>query len=349
MTLSAPSSGATIADRTGTGTIVDNDAVSAPGGPAVPFGSHLNPYAAGTILPMGSQATIDAAVVSLYNKWKSFVVSAGGYGLAVKSTDADYPYVAEAQGYGLELTALMAGADPAAQATFDGILKYVLAHPSSINSRIACGRTGLILRPPSMERTPQPTATWPSLTDFCSPTNSGQLRDHNYKPIGSRADQRDQGRRNGPQHEAADLGRLEQPRRLAVQLNSPIRFHDRPLPGIRGCHQRPVLGPGGHRHQNLLTQQQTTYCPEHGSRRRLRGEHEHNSQTAPANFLEGKTDGQYSYNAVRVPWHIGADAVVYGDATSAAQAQKITAWFRSKTGDDPSKIVSGYKLDERRR
>ena len=91
VTLSAPSSGATIADRTGTGTIVDNDAVSAPGGPAVPFGSHLNPYAAGTILPMGSQATIDAAVVSLYNKWRSISLSPQAvYSLAVKSTDADY-------------------------------------------------------------------------------------------------------------------------------------------------------------------------------------------------------------------------------------------------------------------
>ena len=66
---------------------------------------------------------------------------------------------------------------------------------------------------------------------------------------------------------------------------------------------------------------------------------------APANFLEGSTDGQYAYNSVRVPWHLGVDAAVYGDAAGKAEAQKIAAWFRTKTGDNPSKVVSGYKLD----
>ena len=129
VTLSAPS-GATIARASATGTIVDDDTVS---GAAVPFGSHLRPYAAGTLAPTGSQASIDAAVVSLYNKWKTnFLVSAGSYGLAVKA-GADYPYVSEGQGYGMELTVVMAGADPSAQSSFDGLVKYVLAHPSSIN------------------------------------------------------------------------------------------------------------------------------------------------------------------------------------------------------------------------
>ncbi|MGV1088564.1 MAG: Calx-beta domain-containing protein, partial [Mycobacterium sp.] len=132
VSLSAPS-GATVARATATGTIVDDDTVS---GSAVPFGSHLRPYAAGTLAPTGSQASLDAAVVSLYNKWKSnFLVSAGSYGLAVKAS-ADYPYVAEGQGYGMELTVVMAGADPSAQSSFNGILKYVLAHPSSINPNL---------------------------------------------------------------------------------------------------------------------------------------------------------------------------------------------------------------------
>lgn len=36
---------------------------------------------------------------------------------------------------------------------------------------------------------------------------------------------------------------------------------------------------------------------------------------------------------------------MYGDATSKEQAQKITSWFRTATGDDPSKVVAGYHLD----
>lgn len=56
----------------------------------------------------------------------------------------------------------------------------------------------------------------------------------------------------------------------------------------------------------------------------------------PSNFLEGSTDGQCSYNSVRVPWHLSVDAAVYGDATSKAGTQKITAWFRTKTADHPA-------------
>ena len=345
VTLSAPS-GATIADATGTGTIVDNDTTSVPGGPAVPFGSHLKPYAAGTILPTGSQATIDAAVVSLYNSWKSnFVVSAGNYGLAVKSTDADHPYVAEAQGYGLELAALMAGADPTAQATFDGILKYVLAHPSSINS-------GLLAA--------EQNASFVSVNGSDSATDGdlavaygllladkqwGSSGTYNYKQLAVARINAIKAGEMDPNTKLPTLGDWNSPGDSLYNSTRPSDFMIDHFRAFKAATNDPFWDQAVTATQNLLTQQQITYAPNTG----LIADFVVNTNTtpkpAPANFLEGKTDGQYSYNAVRVPWHIGTDAVVYGDVTSEAQAQKITAWFRSKTGDDPSKIVSGYKLD----
>lgn len=346
VTLSAPSSGATIADGTGTGTIVDNDAVSAPGGPAVPFGSHLNPYAAGTILPMGSQATIDAAVVSLYNKWKSnFVVSAGGYGLAVKSTDADYPYVAEAQGYGLELTALMAGADPAAQATFDGILKYVLAHPSSINSGLLAAEQDSSFASVNGKDSATDGDLAVAYGLLLADKQWGSSGTYNYKQLAVARINAIKAGEMDPNTKLPTLGDWNSPGDSLYNSTRPSDFMIDHFRAFEAATNDPFWGQVVTATQNLLTQQQTTYAPNTG----LVADFVVNTNTtpkpAPANFLEGKTDGQYSYNAVRVPWHIGADAVVYGDATSAAQAQKITAWFRSKTGDDPSKIVSGYKLD----
>lgn len=346
VTLSAPSSGATIADATGTGTIIDNDTVSVPGGPAVPFGSHLKPYAAGTILPTGSQATIDAAVVNLYNKWKSnFVVSAGDYGLAVKSTDADYPYVAEAQGYGLELTALMAGADPSAQATFDGILKYVLAHPSSINPGLLAAEQNSSFTSVNGKDSATDGDLAVAYGLLLADKQWGSSGTYNYKQLAVARINAIKASEMNPNTKLPTLGDWNSP---GDSLYNSTRTSDFMIDHFRAfgaATNDPFWGQAVTAAQNLLTQQQANYAPNTG----LIADFVVNTNTtpkpAPANFLEGKTDGQYSYNAVRVPWHIGADAVVYGDATSKAQAQKITAWFRSKTGDDPSKVVSGYKLD----
>jgi endo-1,4-beta-D-glucanase Y len=106
-----------------------------PDAPAVPFGSHRFPYRPGTLRPSGSQASVDAAVARYHTRWKAAFVrqNCGNGWYEVISPDADHPYVAEAQGYGLVISATMAGADPDAKRIFDGILAYVLAHPSVNN------------------------------------------------------------------------------------------------------------------------------------------------------------------------------------------------------------------------
>ena len=98
----------------------------------VPFGGHSFPYAPGTLRPSGDPAAADRRVLEHYRLWKSHFVRPRGDGsCAVYAPDAAYPYVAEAQGYGMVISALMAGADPDARDVFDGILRYVLAHPSA--------------------------------------------------------------------------------------------------------------------------------------------------------------------------------------------------------------------------
>ena len=108
------------------------------GGPAVPFGSHQFSYVPGTLRPSGSVSTVDNQVIDYYNRWKAAFVkhNCGNGWYEIISPDADHPYVAEGQGYGMVIVATMAGADPAAQAVFDGMVKYMLAHPSVHNSNL---------------------------------------------------------------------------------------------------------------------------------------------------------------------------------------------------------------------
>jgi endo-1,4-beta-D-glucanase Y len=104
----------------------------------VPFGSHLFPYAPGTLKPTGTQSTVDQAVVKQYNRWKSAFVkqNCGNGWYEILSPDADHPYVAEGQGYGMMIIATMAGADANAKTIFDGMVEYLLAHPSVNNSNL---------------------------------------------------------------------------------------------------------------------------------------------------------------------------------------------------------------------
>jgi hypothetical protein len=66
---------------------------------------------------------------------------------------------------------------------------------------------------------------------------------------------------------------------------------------------------------------------------------------APAGFLEGEHDGHYYYNAGRDPLRIGIDALLNGDAGSAAEVAAISSWIRTSTGGDAQAIRGGYELD----
>lgn len=61
--------------------------------------------------------------------------------------------------------------------------------------------------------------------------------------------------------------------------------------------------------------------------------------------MEGANHGKYAYNAGRVPWRIGTDALLNNDAKSLAAARKISEWAHSATGGDPLKIHAGYALN----
>ncbi len=62
-------------------------------------------------------------------------------------------------------------------------------------------------------------------------------------------------------------------------------------------------------------------------------------------WLEGDHDGDYAYNACRVPWRLAGDYLLFGEARARTAVRKINAFIRERVGDDPSAIVDGYRLD----
>ncbi|MFC5911332.1 hypothetical protein ACFP3V_29530, partial [Streptacidiphilus monticola] len=71
-------------------------------------------------------------------------------------------------------------------------------------------------------------------------------------------------------------------------------------------------------------------------------------QPAPANYQENQPDNIVGYNSIRVPWHMGTDALLYGAttaATSTAVAKAESSCYKSASGGDPTKVQPHIKLN----
>jgi hypothetical protein len=122
------------------------------GGPAAPammptpFGSHRLMYPAGTIRPTGAQPELDAAVAGFYDQWKAKYLIANCGGQVIRTgggTGAGNAMtVSEGHGYGMLITAIMAGHDARAQELFDGLYKVFRAQPSNINRQLMAWAIG---------------------------------------------------------------------------------------------------------------------------------------------------------------------------------------------------------------
>jgi len=61
-------------------------------------------------------------------------------------------------------------------------------------------------------------------------------------------------------------------------------------------------------------------------------------------FLE-QYDGFYYYNACRVPFRIGVDALSHNDPTSKKIVKKMATWSKLVSKNTPTNLKSGFKLD----
>jgi endoglucanase len=100
--------------------------------PNYPFGARLEPYLYGIKPNHVTPAQMDDAIKTHYDAWKAVAIvnvpSLAG-GKAIRFSPS-YLTVSEGMAYGMGITMMMAGHDPDAQTTFDGLLKTVRARPA---------------------------------------------------------------------------------------------------------------------------------------------------------------------------------------------------------------------------
>lgn len=313
-----------------------------------PFGTHGAYVTDGVIFPGGGASALDDATSSSYDQWKArYLEPACVPGqVRVKTTPATGPYtVSEGHGYGMVITAVMAGYDPDAQRIFDGLYGYYDGHPSS-------GDDGLM--------------AWAQDADCNDVQGSDSATDGDLDIAYALLMADRQWGSDGDVDYRAEAQRI-----IASILASEVHASGSVLIGD--------WAGGGDSHEtgtrlsDLMPDHFKAFARASGEARWTdvadksyaiidylqqndapatglvpdfaTGATGQAPSPAPANWLEADTDGAYSWNACRVPWRIASDYLVTGDPRAREAVRRLEAWARDTTGDDPASVRDGYQLD----
>ena len=305
----------------------------------------------GTVLRPSStnQAGLDAALLSFYNQWKSTYLTQGqcpsGQLYVNSSGDAGGSSsisVSEAQGYGMLALVLMAPVDSAAHGQFDQMVAFVLAHPSAAG-------TGLMAWNISAPCTSLSGAGSASDGDI-DIAYALLLADSTWGSTGA-------------------IDYLSQAKRIinaimSTEVNSQGNFitmwenistSDSHYGGTRVSdmmidHFRAFgQATGDTRWTSVVSSSYATLATlQNASSASLLPDFAvhmtSNPQPAGANFLEGAHDGQYFYNACRLPWRLAIDYLLTGDSRAHALTQAMVNTLRARANGNATAIVDGYDL-----
>ena len=319
-----------------------------------PFPQHVT-YTAGTIKPALPQTALDQTTKTFYDEWKAHYLVNGcqpSHSYVYYSVDPGYTpdptnaiTTSEAHGYGMLILALMAGYDPKAQADFDAMYRYFLNHQSTITPSLMAWQqiTGCV---------PSPDGTDSATDGDLDIAYALLLADRQWGGSGS-------------------INYLAEGRKIiAAVMNAEIntkvwfvRLGDWTSSSHTGTrtsdfmmdHFRSFQRFGGDANwsrvldkcYSIIDWMQTHDSAATG----LLPDFIINTSTTPApagpDYIgEGPYTGQYSYNACRTPWRLATDYLVSGDSRALAALNKLNAWIRSKTDDDPASIRAGYNLTD---
>lgn len=324
--------------------------------PAFPFPQHVH-YAAGSLRPTHrTQAQLDQDVRDAYARWKSaYLRSAGtdGNGNALYrvlcNTDSNGNTVSEGQGYGLVIVSLMAGHDADAATIAAGLARYAALHPSGIDNRLMSW---------NISAAGQPQEGNDSAFDGDNDLALGLLIAASQWPGASvdfhtRAVTMIAGQAAsvvGPASRLPLLGDWVAPNGATYDQYSvrPSDFMPAHALNFAAATGAPIWKQSVVAMRDAIEHLQTTYAAATGLLPDFTVRESAGStalKPAPANFLEGPNDGDYAYNAGRVPWRLATHALLHDDPHSARQARRIALWSASASGGVATNIRPGYRLD----
>lgn len=298
------------------------------------------------IKPEVSQDALNNDVSNYYDYWKSKYLKSSAntleaYYVQGKLTGScpNGKGTSEGLGYGMIITALMAGYDPQAKTYYDGMFKMFDTHRSEINHNLMgwC-----------IDGNESRSGTYSSATD-------GDL-DLGYSLLLAHNQWRSEGAINYLEealkiiNQGIAVSNINQSKRTNLGDWDTDKFNSRSSDWMtshfRAFYQATkdnLWNEVADRVYDLvatITQNnalQTGIMPDFviGS----------TPVPAPPGFLEGENDGNYYYNACRVPLRLIIDYAHYGTPAAETAVTRMINWIKSATNNDPAQIKAGYQLN----
>ena len=313
-----------------------------------PFPQHVN-YSNGVIKAAHvSQQQMDDNVSFFYDKWKARYIHnnarEGQYYIWAEGLSGNKICVSEGQGYGMVIVALMAGYDTAAQNIYNGLYRYYKAHPSKINpSLMAWAQTKLFKD-----------------VDGSSATDGDM--DIAYSLLLADAQWGSKGMINYLDEAKSMIAVIMKQEinhtSFSVLLSDAVEPDSRDYFDMRSSDFMPahckVFSKVSRdsnwdkvidKNYKLFSFMQYKYSEDAGLLPDFIQHISKEPKPSAANYLESKFDGQYNYNACRVPWRIATDCILNGDNRSKTMVAKINKWIRETTEENPDNISAGYQLN----
>ncbi|HEY0496932.1 MAG TPA: glycosyl hydrolase family 8 [Kutzneria sp.] len=311
--------------------------------PAHPFPTHTT-YRTG-VMPSATPAARDAAVAKQYDSWKAtylvhgcasneYYVSTKGDGDAKNNGP-----VSESQGYGMNIVPLMAGYDPDAQTEFNGLWQLVKDHKDKwgmmqwqldgktckyYSHGTPDGATdgdldigyGLILADKQWGGYTADAKAWLAAFYASNVAPDGHLR----------CEDDDANTDTRPSDSMLDHLRAFAAYDPAHDWNKVVK-----------------------RQEALFAAFTKAYSPNAGLLSDfVVGASTASPKPAPANYQENQPDNIVGYNSIRVPWHLGTDALQNGSTTAAVAyglARQESACLKGFSHGDPKAVWPHMNLD----
>lgn len=338
--------------------------------PQRPFGQHTE-YAAGTLKPSASQGELDATVAGLYDAWKDayltqnpyeddeYYVYYNGNGEAGEETP-DAVTTSESNGYGMLITAIMAGHDPDAKKYFDSLLRFSKAHPSSMDPNLMAWQQrddGTAIVNTLTFDPENPDWGWfgdDAATDGDLDMAYALLMADQQWGSGGEFDYLGDAQRiidailNSAIHPSENVVLLgdwtkdEAVYGRGTRTSDFMIQHFKDFAAASGNERWTTIADKTHAVSNQLF---TDHSPTTGLLPDFAFKDGDGYRPADPEFLESEFDGAYNWNASRVPWRLGTDYLLTGDDRTKEQLAAMNAWIASSTGGDPTTIDQGYLLD----
>ncbi|MEE9355123.1 MAG: glycosyl hydrolase family 8 [Methylococcaceae bacterium] len=322
-----------------------------------PYPQHIT-YHQKSAVTAFSQTEMDAHVSDFYDRWKSsYLVKVGKdtvgnslYRVAFgdKGTANYATTVSEGQGYGMLITVIMAGYDSLAREQFDGLWRFANKHKSHIDSGLMAWRVS------------NQSEAGDNDSAFDGDADIGYALLLAHRQWGSH------GKVNYLKQAKAVMSSMASST-ISLATHLPLlgdwhkgstgkynqfttRTSDFMLANFRAFSAvvaDPFWGKVLRASKQTLVDTQKNFSSNSGLPGDFLVKNTLGGGLMPAKpgLLEGGFDGEYYYNACRVPWRVGLDSLLSGDNQSTQVARKMSNWIAISTGGNPYGINAGYYIN----